>query len=75
MSASVGYVYCGTCQRPKKPLGRSLPLEMNMCTDDCFGYRRDPTPDCRWPGEESCGPGCSFISTEQALELNTETER
>ena len=25
----------------------------------CEGYRMQPQPECRWPGEESCGPGCT----------------
>lgn len=61
MTAKVGYDYCTVCERPKKPRGRSAPLEMGptMCADDCKGYRLPPGPDCRWPGEESCGPGCA----------------
>ena len=52
------YVYCLRCDKAKKPLGRSAPLGMVMCDDDCPGYREHPKPDCRWPGEVSCGPGC-----------------
>jgi hypothetical protein len=51
-------VECADCGRSKKPIGRSSPLEMSLCDDECDGYRKDPYPDCRWPGEESCGPGC-----------------
>jgi hypothetical protein len=59
MSEAV-YVYCAECHKAKKPLGRSAPLEMasGLCNDDCPGYRQAPEPDCRWPGEEFCGPGC-----------------
>jgi hypothetical protein len=61
MSGRMGYVTCAVCGRSKKPLGRSAPLEMGpgLCMDDCPGYRADPAPDCRWPGEEKCGPGCN----------------
>lgn len=55
------WIYCVVCERAKKPLGRSAPMEMcgSLCDDECRGYRSDPQPDCRWPGEESCGPGCT----------------
>ena len=61
MSACAGYVYCSVCDLPKKPLGRSAPMEManSMCDYECDGYRKEPLPDCRWPGEEFCGPGCT----------------
>jgi hypothetical protein len=62
MSVCAGYVYCAVCHRTKAPLGRSMPLAMaggHWCYDDCVGYRIDPQPECRWPGEESCGPGCT----------------
>jgi hypothetical protein len=51
---------CIVCWRSKKPMGRSSPLEMSLCDDDCHGYREDPQPTCRWPGELVCGPGCSW---------------
>ncbi len=51
---------CVHCGLRKKPIGRSAPLEManSFCDFDCDGYSKDPEPDCRWPGEEKCGPGC-----------------
>ena len=56
-----GYVHCVVCGKAKKPLGRSAPLEMytTLCDSECSGYRQDPQPDCRWPGEDVCGPGCT----------------
>jgi len=55
------FIYCATCGSPKAAVGRSVPMEMEhvMCDDDCPGYRLEPKPDCRWPGEEKCGPGCN----------------
>lgn len=60
MSVCTGYVYCAECGLPKAPLGRSVAMEManSMCDFECPGYQLDPKPDCRWPGEEFCGPGC-----------------
>lgn len=54
------WVTCARCGLHKAPLGRSVAPEMaaGLCHDDCPGYREDPKPDCRWPGEEACGPGC-----------------
>ena len=53
---------CGRCLKDKAPVGRSVPLPMagGLCDEGCKGYREDPTPGCRWPGEESCGPGCPW---------------
>ena len=55
------WVQCALCGKDKAPIGRSVPLMMcgNLCDDECSGYRSDPKPDCRWPGEETCGPGCT----------------
>lgn len=60
MSVAGPLMTCTLCRKQKKPLGRSAPLEMaaSLCDDDCSGYRAEPKPDCRWPGEEFCGPGC-----------------
>lgn len=67
------WVRCALCGRCKAPVGRSVPLEMclTLCTpprhpceplfgptDGCEGYYKAPRPECRWPGEEQCGPGC-----------------
>jgi hypothetical protein len=65
------WVRCTKCDRNKAPIGRSVPLEMcyTLCTppkvhecadlvDGCEGYYLSPRPDCRWPGESLCGPGC-----------------
>jgi hypothetical protein len=50
---------CAVCGRPKRPMGRYSPL-MEFCSYDCEGYREDPLPSCRWPGETVCGPGCPW---------------
>jgi hypothetical protein len=68
---SVGaWVRCAKCDKNKAPMGRSVPLEMHgtLCLplreyesgliDGCEGYYRSPSPECRWPGEDVCGPGC-----------------
>lgn len=56
-------VVCARCGRDKAPVGRSIPLPMcggALCERDlCSGYAEEPFPDCRWPGEEVCGPGCT----------------
>lgn len=46
-------VVCTVCNMPKKPLGRSVALEManGMCDSDCSGYFADPRPSELWPGE------------------------
>lgn len=46
-------VYCTTCRMPKKPWGRSAPLEGSpvYCDSDCPGYREEPHPGELWPGE------------------------
>jgi len=60
MAACEGYSRCAVCDRDKKPLGRTAPMEMGpyLCADDCPGYHQPPLADCRWPGEDACGPGC-----------------
>lgn len=59
MTACTGYEQCTVCRKNKAPLGRSVALEMagGMCDDDCPGYLQWPKPDCRFPGEETCGIG------------------
>ena len=44
-------VYCLECGRQKSPIGRSIPLGMDMCTDECSGYRNHPKPGSLWPRE------------------------
>lgn len=65
---AVSLPVCRRCGKRKAPTGRSVPMEMSgaLCHDGCCGYRDDPMPDCRWPGEETCGPGCT--RGEQASE-------
>jgi hypothetical protein len=64
---------CATCGLRKAPRGRSIPLEMygSLCVapmalygarrprEGCPGYYDEPRPDCTWPGEPTCGPGCN----------------
>jgi hypothetical protein len=44
-------VDCRVCGRTKAPVGRSVPVELPMCDDDCPGYRSAPLPSSLWPGE------------------------
>jgi len=44
-------VECATCGDMKAPLGRSVPLGVSMCRDECSGYRSRPFPGSLWPGE------------------------
>lgn len=61
MSDPVVEVECSLCHRTKAPRGRSVALAMagSRCDSDCAGYWLPPDPDCRWPGESVCGPGCT----------------
>jgi len=68
---TANWVTCATCGRHKAPRGRSVALEMygTLCEGQfaetylgrpgCPGYNEEPRPDCRWPGEAICGPGCN----------------
>jgi hypothetical protein len=44
---------CTVCYMTKRPIGRSVPIEMEngMCGRDCPGYNQDPQPGHLWPGE------------------------
>jgi hypothetical protein len=44
-------VTCTVCGDRKKPIGRSAPLQMTFCDDDCPGYRQPPYSGSLWPGE------------------------
>lgn len=44
-------VRCAVCAMTKKPIGRSEPMGMRFCDDDCPGYREEPYPGSLWPGE------------------------
>ena len=50
-------VECQTCGYTKKPVGRSAPLGMHYCDDECAGYRRSPYPGSLWPGESEADFG------------------
>lgn len=54
MTVRVGVVVtCAVCDYMKKPIGRSVPLGVFYCDDECSGYRQDPRPGSLWPGERS----------------------
>jgi hypothetical protein len=44
-------VQCTVCERTKKPVGRSAPMEAYLCDHECSGYYQDPKPGELWPGE------------------------
>ena len=44
-------VKCDACGRTKAPIGRSVPMGMSMCDDDCAGYRQGVRSGSLWPGE------------------------
>lgn len=44
-------VECAVCHRTKAPRGRSVPLGMSHCNNDCVGYQREPFSGSLWPGE------------------------
>jgi hypothetical protein len=44
-------VYCIVCHKRKTPRGRSAPMEMRCCDNDCPGYAQEPTAGHLWPGE------------------------
>jgi hypothetical protein len=61
-------VECESCGLEKKPVGRSAPLEMYLCNQDCPGYYNDPKPGSLWPGEseEDFGYLVSTVGTTEA---------
>jgi hypothetical protein len=60
-------VICVVCERAKKPIGRSGPLECDYCTDECKGYRREPFAGSLWPGETDADFGYP-VSTDGTVE-------
>ncbi len=50
-------LYCTICDRQKKPIGRSAPLELNLCDRECGGYMLDPHPGSLWPNESEADFG------------------
>ena len=62
-------LYCGVCSQSKKPIGRSAPIELIYCDDDCLGYRQHPLPGSLWPGETEFDFG--YFVGEQGVEEKT----
>jgi len=50
-------IECGVCGYVKKPVGRSAPMGMSYCDDDCAGYRQAPYPGSLWPRESEADFG------------------
>jgi len=46
-------VYCTVCEKRKAPVGRSRPIEHDLCTRECPGYDLDPKPGELWPREKN----------------------
>lgn len=44
-------VTCTVCGLQKKPHGRSSPIGLSYCDENCPGYNEPPYPGCLWPGE------------------------
>ena len=54
MPSEVGApVECVICHKRKRPVGRSVPIEMesSLCHYECPGYYEEPKPSDLWPGE------------------------
>ena len=45
------HVVCVVCDRTKKPRGRSAPMGLSMCDDDCPGYWQEPHVGSLWWSE------------------------
>jgi hypothetical protein len=52
-------VNCEVCRKQKRPIGRSVPLEMAMdlCSDACDGFYEPPYSGSLWPGESEADFG------------------
>ena len=59
-------VNCTVCGYEKKPHGRSAPMGIMFCDDECSGYLLEPKPGCLWPGEtaKDFGYECCDNATE-----------
>ena len=44
-------VHCVVCGQMKRPIGRSGPLSVSYCNEECSGYRQPPYVGSLWPGE------------------------
>ena len=66
-------VTCRSCHLPKKPVGRSAPLESanSWCDHECPGYYQEPYPGSLWPGETEEDFRYS-ISNNATKEINDE---
>ncbi len=50
-------IECAVCGYDKKPIGRSAPMGLSYCDDDCPGYRAVPRPGSLWPRESEADFG------------------
>ena len=46
-------VKCAVCEKPKPPIGRSVPIAAanGYCNHECPGYSQPPEAGHLWPGE------------------------
>lgn len=60
-------VTCAVCGDMKKPRGRSEPLGVPYCTEDCAGYHQPPFVGSLWPNEteEEFGYPVGSAGTEE----------
>ena len=68
-------VYCTFCGKRKCPRGRSAPLGMSACFDDCYGYQEEPKVGDLWPGETEEEFGYPVSANGTREEEPNETQR
>lgn len=52
-------VECSECHRTKKPVGRSAPMTMDLCDNECSGYYLEPIVSSLWWNESEADFGYS----------------
>lgn len=51
------WIRCTACGCFKQPRGRSAPIGLHFCNDECPGYRLAPLPGNLWGGESEADFG------------------
>lgn len=62
-------ISCAVCGREKKPVGRSAPVALVLCDDECGGYYLDPHPGSLWPNESEADFGYPVGPTGTEIRL------
>ena len=44
-------VICELCGKTKQPIGRSAPIGLSLCNEECKGYNEFPYPGELWTDE------------------------